>query len=221
MSILIEEAWDIPWAPTNEVLPGAPKWVDSSRFDIVAKTAPGEGGVSNSDIRRMLRALLIERFRMVTHYEDRLGPTYELVAAHPKLKEADPSRRTGCTVDHNLELGPALSRLIICQNTTMAQFADQLQRLALEYTNWTRSHRHHGDQGAWDFSVRFSPPSLLQNTGGGGNTADPSGAAPADPNGAISLFDALQKQLGLKLEMRKRMTPMLVIDHIEEKPTDN
>jgi uncharacterized protein (TIGR03435 family) len=37
---------------------------------------------------------------------------------------------------------------------------------------------------------------------------------------AISIFDTLDKQLGLKLEMRKRSRPVLVIDHVEEKPTD-
>jgi uncharacterized protein (TIGR03435 family) len=35
------------------------------------------------------------------------------------------------------------------------------------------------------------------------------------------LFDAVEKQLGLKLEMRKRTYPVFVIDHIEEKPTEN
>ena len=43
----------------------------------------------------------------------------------------------------------------------------------------------------------------------------------ADPSGAISLFDALDKQLGLKLELQKHPMPVIVIDHIEEKPTDN
>jgi uncharacterized protein (TIGR03435 family) len=37
----------------------------------------------------------------------------------------------------------------------------------------------------------------------------------------VSLFVALEKQLGLKLEAHKRIMPVLVIDHIEEKPTDN
>jgi uncharacterized protein (TIGR03435 family) len=41
------------------------------------------------------------------------------------------------------------------------------------------------------------------------------------PSGAVSLFDAVTRQLGLKLEMQKRPTPVLVIDHIEQKPTDN
>jgi uncharacterized protein (TIGR03435 family) len=40
-------------------------------------------------------------------------------------------------------------------------------------------------------------------------------------NGAISLQDAISKQLGLKLEKRQRPVPVLVIDHIEEKPAEN
>jgi uncharacterized protein (TIGR03435 family) len=41
------------------------------------------------------------------------------------------------------------------------------------------------------------------------------------PSGALSLFDALTKQLGLKLEMQKRPIPVLVIDHVKQKPTEN
>jgi uncharacterized protein (TIGR03435 family) len=43
----------------------------------------------------------------------------------------------------------------------------------------------------------------------------------ADPNGALSLFDAVQRQLGLKLELRKRPMPVLVIDRVNEQPSDN
>ncbi len=42
-----------------------------------------------------------------------------------------------------------------------------------------------------------------------------------DPIGAHSLFDAVSKQLGLKSEKQRRPVPVLVIDHIEEKPTEN
>ena len=41
------------------------------------------------------------------------------------------------------------------------------------------------------------------------------------PNGAVSVFDAVNHQLGLKLEKQKRPLPVLVIDHIEQKPTEN
>jgi uncharacterized protein (TIGR03435 family) len=43
----------------------------------------------------------------------------------------------------------------------------------------------------------------------------------ADPAGSISLFGAVEKQLGLKLQPHKRPMPVVVIDHIEQKPTDN
>ncbi|MEO8097764.1 MAG: TIGR03435 family protein [Acidobacteriota bacterium] len=41
------------------------------------------------------------------------------------------------------------------------------------------------------------------------------------PTAALSLFDAVNQQLGLKLELRKRPMPVLVVDHIDEKPTEN
>ena len=39
--------------------------------------------------------------------------------------------------------------------------------------------------------------------------------------GGISLFDAMEKQIGIKMEIQKRPMPVLVIDHIDQKPTDN
>jgi uncharacterized protein (TIGR03435 family) len=47
----------------------------------------------------------------------------------------------------------------------------------------------------------------------------PGGAAASDPSNLLSLFDALTRQLGLKLETAKRPMPVLVIDHIDETPT--
>jgi uncharacterized protein (TIGR03435 family) len=63
----------------------------------------------------------------------------------------------------------------------------------------------------------------LANSGGpdsGGPTAGGDVVA-SEPDGTISIFEALEKQLGLKLESRKVMGPMLVIDHVDETPTEN
>ena len=50
----------------------------------------------------------------------------------------------------------------------------------------------------------------------------PRNPAPArDPNGALSFPEAVSRQLGLKLELEKRPAPVLVIDHVEQKPTEN
>jgi uncharacterized protein (TIGR03435 family) len=51
-----------------------------------------------------------------------------------------------------------------------------------------------------------------------------SAAAPPEapnPGGGLTLFDALERQLGLKLEKRTVPVGVNVLDHIEAKPTDN
>jgi uncharacterized protein (TIGR03435 family) len=74
-----------------------------------------------------------------------------------------------------------------------------------------------GLDGYWDFSVNFSGINLLP-----GRQFDPNKSEGAsDPNGALSLPEALQKQLGLKLDLGKRPLPVLVVDHVQDKPTEN
>jgi uncharacterized protein (TIGR03435 family) len=49
----------------------------------------------------------------------------------------------------------------------------------------------------------------------------PDAPVPAEPNRAITVLDALQTQLELKLEERKRSRRVIVGDHLEKMPTDN
>jgi uncharacterized protein (TIGR03435 family) len=229
---LMNLAWEIT---SDDFLAGAPKWMDSARFDIVAKVSTTEPAnaqqVDFDTLRLMLRALLVERFKIKTHTEERPISAYTLVAARPKLTKADPSNRTSCregpapASKDPRDARPVLSRLVTCQNITMAQFADRLQSLAPGYIRAPVVDAT-GIDGAWDVTVNFSTIGAVQG-GGAGRGGDPGAGAPAggalaaaDPTGALSLLDALEKQLGLKLEMRKRQLPVLVIDHIEEKPTD-
>ena len=81
-----------------------------------------------------------------------------------------------------------------------------------------------GLDGSYDFTLTFTPIGLLNGPAAdAAETAagSPAAATPLDPSGGLSLFDAVNRQLGLKLEMRKRPMKVLVIDSIEEKPTDN
>ncbi len=225
---LIMLAWDLNG---DELLAGAPKWLESARFDIVAKASTsGLGDQPDFEtLRLMLRALLVDRFKLTTHMEDRPVAAYTLVALKPKLQKADPSSRTRCregapfgTKDVRDE-NPVITRLVTCQNTTMTQFAEQLERLAPGYIHIPVLDAT-GIDGGWDFTLSFSPVGLFQNGERRGRDAGPApnGAlASSDPNGAVTLFEAINKQLGLKLETQKRPVPLLVIDHIEEKPTDN
>jgi uncharacterized protein (TIGR03435 family) len=226
LKLLIEIAWDMN---SDELLAGAPKFLDSARFDVVAKAFTGDPGkapqVDIDVLRLMLRALLADRFKLVTHTEDRPVAGYVLSAVKPKLQKADPSNRTGCKEGPGADgkdpriANPILSRLLSCQNMTMAQFAELLPTLANGYVH-TGVLDSTGLEGAWDFTLNFSAVGLLQ---AGGAPGQPASGAPgaSDPNGALSLPDAVNKQLGLKLELQKRPMPVLVIDHIEEKPTDN
>jgi uncharacterized protein (TIGR03435 family) len=229
---LIRTAWNIQ-AGNNEGLVGAPNWLSSDRFAIVAKAysgAPASNApqIDIDDFRQMLRALLIDRFKMVVHTEERPVTAYTLVAANPKFKKADALNRTGCKEGPGPEgkdpriTNPALSRLITCRNMTMAQFAEQLQTLAPDYFYYPVLDAT-GIEGAWDFTLSFSSANQLQTgtVSGGAGVSDGGVPAASEPNVALSFFDAVNKQLGVKLEMHKRPMPVLVIDHIEEKPTDN
>jgi len=75
-----------------------------------------------------------------------------------------------------------------------------------------------GIEGSWDFSFSFSGVNLLP-----GAAFDPNNTTgrPSDPNGSLTMPEALQKQLGLKLTLEKRPLPVLVVDQVEDKPTDN
>lgn len=213
----------------------APNWLTTTSFDIVAKApaevSPVSGNAPLQDLGPMLKAMLIDRFKLKAHLEDRPVNAYTLLAPKPKLKKADPARRTGCKTANatsSTGTGPfgglALpDRIVTCQNITMAQFAEQLQTFAQNVVHYPVSDGT-GLDGAWDFSFTYSPIILSQIAGARG--APPLGATPdapaaADPGGGTTLLDAVDKQLGLKLEMQKHSYPVLVIDHIEEKPTEN
>lgn len=238
LKALIALAWDLP-GNTNGPIIGAPKWLDTARFDVIAKLpsdlVPTGGLPPLQELGPALQALLIERFKMKVHFEDRSVDAYTLVAVKPKLKKADPSTRTGCKAPANSGVVFSLtagmpSRSFNCQNITMAQFADQLQSIGGSYLFYPVVDAT-GLEGAWDFTLSFSPiaPQQFASLMAGARAAGPAGGAggaadvaASDPvGGGASLFDAVEKQLGLKLEARKRTHPVFVIDHIEEKPTEN
>jgi uncharacterized protein (TIGR03435 family) len=224
LSYMIQTIWFL----TPEMVAGAPKWFDTDRWDIVAKVAPELGSAPRTDMDSMIamvRELLEDRFKLRTHMEERVVPAYTLTAVSPKLEKADPSERTGCkegpgSDGKDLRISnPALSRLVSCRNLTMAQFAEFLPNIAnvLNPLNGTLRSSvldSTGLEGAYDFTLNFSPNAAL---------APPlsPGGDPSDPNGAISLFEAISRQLGLKLALQKRRAPVLVIDHVERNPADN
>jgi len=100
---------------------------------------------------------------------------------------------------------------LIGNATTMALFtrflSQRLDRTIVDKTNLT---------GRFDIQLKWTP-------GVGENPFDPGGRTlpplPADSSD-LSIFTAVQEQLGLKLESTKGPVDFLVIDHVEE-PSPN
>jgi uncharacterized protein (TIGR03435 family) len=165
-----------------------PAWLESERYDIVAKTASGAPEPA------MMRALLIERFKLAVHAATKEFPIYALVVAKngPKLKKADPGGD-----DMNSKPGHLTARSV-----SMARLADFLARpragLGRPVVDKT------GLAGAFDFTLDWTPDRDAQAS-----------EAP------LSIFVALEEQLGLKLEAQKGPVEVLVVDHVEKVPAEN
>ena len=200
-----------------EAVVGVPKWAETTRFDITAAAPAGTPQLDMISVSPMLRSLLEERFGLRTHMEERSVTTYTLVSAKPGspqrlMKKADPASRTHCIRSNGPAGSPPSTQVLTCQNITMVQFADQLRNMG-PGLNWPVTDST-ALTGGWDFTLTFSNAPIA-----GPGPAD-AGVAP-DPTGGITLSEAIEKQLGLKLEMQKRSMPVTVIDRLEEKPTDN
>jgi uncharacterized protein (TIGR03435 family) len=238
LKFLISFAWELN-PNDSDVIAGAPKWLDTDRFNILAKvatdaqgrTSPDAAQIDIVDLRHMIQALLEDRFQLKAHMEDRPISAYTLIAVNPKLKPADPHSRTRCAEGPGPDgkdpriATPILNRLLTCQNMTMEQICEEFQRVASGYI-YSPVLDSTGLKGSYDFTLSFSSADQTRAPAAGSGTAAAGGGAAStdgasDPSGALTLFDAVNRQLGLKLEKQRRPVPVLVIDHIDEKPTEN
>jgi uncharacterized protein (TIGR03435 family) len=180
---------------------GGPAWLDSSRFDVIAKAPPN---TPTDTLRVMLQPLLAERFKLAIHTEQRPTPVYALIVAKggSKLQAAAGSSPPKCAPGQGVEG----QNHTVCTNFTMADLAEWLPtRLAPSFIDRPVVNLT-GIQGAYDIRLDWVPRPLSEISD-----------APAGP----TVFDALEKQLGLKLEDRKQPMPVIVIDHIEQVPAEN
>lgn len=223
LRFLLGRAFDVA---RNDQIVDIPSWVDSVRVSITAKVADYPAGDSPTGmdtefLAPLIRSLLKDRFGLVWHTEERSGTAYSLVAAKPKMKKANPDSRIYC---RNAPPGPNRTpgeMILNCQNAPMAIFAERLQNIPAinaPVDDMT------GLDGGWDFSFSFNPiPQMaLIGPGRGGGDAGP-GAAPvaADPGGGYTVFESIEKQLGLKLVEKKKMVPVVVIDKLNQKLAEN
>jgi uncharacterized protein (TIGR03435 family) len=205
---LIALAWDFD----EDRIKGGPKWLDTDYFDIVAK-APDTGLLPLvDDMLAMLRKALTDTFKLSIRHEDQPLPVYALLSGKhgSKLKEADPSSRSGCKISYGaLSTGEAAVTVTTytCRNTTLAALGDRLRSLAPAYLDHPVVDLT-GLNGSWDFALSWSPKSQV------GGRAD-------DPNGSLTVFEAVDRQMGLRLEGgQKHPVPVIVVEHAEEPAAD-
>jgi uncharacterized protein (TIGR03435 family) len=216
---LIQHAWGLD-TYDNDLIADGPKWLTTDRYDILAKTAPPEDPSSSlkddDSLREMLRNMLKDNFKLAVHNDNREVTVFALTAVKPKLKQADPSERTRCkeSAAPNPTASMIPQRMIVCTNVSMGEFAERLHGLSPGYANRPVVDLT-GLDGSFDFSLVYSRPGLIRTAERLGGESE----AP-DPNGAVTLYEAVERQLGLKMATTKRMMPALVIDHVEKAPTN-
>lgn len=202
-----------------------PDWLDTERYDVIANIPPG---ATKEQFPRMLQDLLVERFKITLHHETKDLPLFELVVSRngPKLRpwqenpdeQAVPPQAPGApppmgkdgfpvvqpghfvSTTANGRVRIAASKLPVSRLAEM--LANQLGRPVRDKT---------GLAGLYDYTLEFSPEGLASGLA----------AAPPSDQDALSLFTAVQEQLGLRLEQKKEPVDVLVIDHVEKTPTEN
>ncbi len=190
---------------------GADKWIETERFDIRAKSVPT---ASSDAIRGLVQAMLTERFRLKIHRENQPVPVFALNPGRHKMKEADPESRSTC------KLNTTNVRTLTCRNTTMAQLASRLRGMAPNYIDHPVVDLT-GLQGGFDFEMTWGNARvLLPGSGGGAADAAP-GLAAADRPVGFTIFEAVERALGLKLAAQKHPMPVIVIDSVDRAPTEN
>jgi uncharacterized protein (TIGR03435 family) len=187
-----------------DAVTGGPGWLDSDRFDVVAKagqTTPPD------DLRRMLQTLLAERFKLVVHTAQRMMPVFVLALGKSAVKlrtsEAAPLSEQRCIPGEG-KLG---SKHINCRHITMAMLAGQLQEQSPRDLDAAVVDQT-GLEGFFDFQLDWTPAART--------AVDPSA-----PMAGPTVFEAVETQLGLKLESKRLLMPVIVVDRVERGPVEN
>lgn len=169
-----------------------PNWLNDVRLDIEAKAA---APVDDQQLYAMLRTLLAERLGLQMHLEHKEMSVYALTLAKggPKFSESTTEGPLTATQ------GPGGLKI---QHVSMFELATELSGKLFDrpLVNAT------GLTGRYD--IRLDPTGV--------------DAANGDRMDAMSaMMIALQTQLGLKVEARKELVDILVVDHAEKTPTEN
>jgi uncharacterized protein (TIGR03435 family) len=220
-------AYNLTSSQFVQLQPQLPRWATTEGFDIQARAQDNPTG---DQMRLMMQSLLADRFKLVVHTETKQGPVYSLVLSKagktgPQLQPhpddgACAKGGVGGALPGAGDVGPVpcgyIQRFqpsvpgrmrIGARNVTVALIAIYLsipltgvERPVIDRT---------GLSGTFDFSIEFTP----ELNGPPPPNFQPDTAGP-------TFLEALQDQLGLKLEPQTGPLNVFVIDHLEE-PSPN
>jgi uncharacterized protein (TIGR03435 family) len=191
-------------------------WMGDQRFMVSAKVPEG---ATKEQFRLMLQSLLAERFKLTFHYDKKEMTAYDLLVLKggPKFKEAsaipsddDPQFSGPMKKDESgfPILPPGRKSMMAGMGSgytqrfgeeTMEQLAEMLSlRLGGPVADET------GLKGKYDFELRWTDDQFTRGESLG-----------------LSIAQAIQDQLGLRVQKTKRTVDILVVDHLEKVPTEN
>jgi uncharacterized protein (TIGR03435 family) len=204
---LIEFAYNVQ----AKQIVGAPDWASKDHYDISA--VPDIEGVPNpKQMRSLVAKLIADRFKLTFHKDHRDMAAFVLTVAKTGEK-IKPTEHPGPAPGFGLR--PSANGVSIpVFNSDMAEFSGVLQSMVLDRPVVNQT----GLTGHYDFVLTFTPDDSQFN----GHPPKLNGQTPpADaPDAAPSLFDAMPKELGLKLEAQKTAVEVIAIDHVD-KPSAN
>ena len=201
---LIAYAYDVQ---AKQIADG-PEWMSHDRYDIKAK--PDIQGVPNpAQMRSLVRKLLADRFALTFHKDKKDMSAYVLtvVKAGSKLKRTE---FNGTGISFGFVPNPTGITLPV-RNGTMSEFSVVLQSMVLDRPVVNETEL----TDKYDFALTFMPDDSQFN----GHPPMMKGQDPS-LDAAPSLFEAIQQQLGLRLEAKKVAVDVIAIDHVE-KPSAN
>jgi uncharacterized protein (TIGR03435 family) len=198
----------------QDLISGGPGWVDSMGFDVEAKVS-GEDVAAFKKLtagqrNALLEALLADRFHLKIHHETRTLPMYDLLLAKGGSRmKAEPPVAPSPDAAKDPEAAKPRgmmtmgSGILKGQGLPVTSIANHLSYI-IQATVTDKT----GLTGNFDFDLKWTPDDA------GPSSPDASG----EPN--VSIFTAVQEQLGLKLQPTKGPVDTLVIDHVEQ-PSEN
>jgi uncharacterized protein (TIGR03435 family) len=195
----------VAWNVKDFQVSGASGWMETERYDIDAVAA---SPFAQEESRKMLRALLADRFGLVVHSETQDKPGFALVAGRngPKLPPPteDPSVMFSRTASGD--------RTLSAPNVSMKRFADALSvALGAIVVDQT------GIEGKYDVSFQWTPDTSEPRMSKSG---EPLPAPPVEAMQGPSIFTAVQEKFGLKIESKKVPVEVIVIEHAN-RPSEN